>query len=83
MGCPIRSEVWGCLAVGNMELACEFSYKDGQLDHYGESIWAEKFLAALECEAFFENDLHKQDDIVEMLYCTNGCNNGDGVLMNE
>ena len=59
MGCPIRSEVWGCLAVGNMELACEFSYRDGQLDHYGESIWAEKFLAALECEAFFENDLHK------------------------
>ena len=31
----------------------------------------------------FENNLHKQDDIVEMLYCTNGCNNGDGVLINE
>ena len=59
MGCPIRAEVWGCLAVGNMDLACEFSEKDGQLDHYGESIWAEKFVAALECEAFFEDDLHK------------------------
>ena len=31
----------------------------------------------------FENNLHKQDDIVEMLYCTNGCNNGDGVLLDE
>ena len=31
----------------------------------------------------FENSLHKKDDIVEMLYCTNGCNNGDGVLLDE
>jgi len=58
MGCPIRSEVWGCLAVGNMELAKEFATRDGQLDHYGESILAEQFMAALECEAFFEDDIH-------------------------
>ena len=31
----------------------------------------------------FKNNLHKEDDLVEMLYCTNGCNNGDGVLINE
>jgi len=31
----------------------------------------------------FKNNLHKKDDLVEMLYCTNGCNNGDGVLINE
>ena len=62
MGCPIRSEVWGCLAVGNMELAKEFSTRDGQLDHYGESILAEHFLAALECEAFFEDDIYKLID---------------------
>lgn len=59
MGCPIRSEVWGCLAVGNMQLAAEFASRDGQLDHYGESILAEQFMSALESEAFFENDLHK------------------------
>ena len=59
MGSPIRSEIWGCLAVGNMELASEFATRDGQLDHYGESIWAECFLAALESEAFFEDNLHK------------------------
>lgn len=58
MGCPIRSELWGCLAVGNMELAVNFASRDGQIDHYGESILAEHFMAALECEAFFEDDIH-------------------------
>ena len=57
MGCPIRSEVWACAAPGNMTLASEFASRDGQLDHYGESIWAERFLAALESEAFFESDV--------------------------
>ena len=58
MGCPIRSEIWACLAVGNGELAAEFAGRDGQLDHYGESINAERFLACLESEAFFESDIH-------------------------
>ncbi|MBQ9921463.1 MAG: ADP-ribosylglycohydrolase family protein [Clostridia bacterium] len=57
MGCPIRSEVWACLAVGNDELAMEFAGRDGQLDHFGESILAEKYLAALESRAFFSNDM--------------------------
>ncbi len=34
-------------------------------------------------ENYFKNNLYKQSDLVEMLYCTNGCNNGDGVLINE
>ena len=58
MGCPIRAEVWGCMAVGNMALASELSSRDGQLDHFGESIWAERFVAALESEAFFESDVN-------------------------
>lgn len=33
--------------------------------------------------SYFKNNLYKKDDLVEMLYCTNGCNNGDGVLINE
>ncbi|MBQ7902059.1 MAG: ADP-ribosylglycohydrolase family protein [Clostridia bacterium] len=57
MGCPIRSEIWGCVSVGNMRLADEFASRDGQLDHYGESVWAERFLAALESEAFFDSDI--------------------------
>ena len=57
MGCPIRSEIWACLAVGNRELAASFASRDGILDHAGESVIAEQFLAALECEAFFEQDM--------------------------
>lgn len=34
-------------------------------------------------ENYFKNGLHKKDELVEMLYCDNGCNNGDGVLVNE
>ena len=48
MGCPIRSEVWGCVAVGNPALARELSSRDGVLVHAGESVEAEMFLAALE-----------------------------------
>ena len=58
MGCPIRSELWGCVSVGNTSLAAEFAGRDGCLDHYGESIQAERFLAALESEAFFESDIN-------------------------
>ena len=58
MGCPIRSEIWGCIAAGNMELSKELSYRDGCIDHYGESIVAEQFFAALESEAFFDSDVH-------------------------
>ena len=57
MGCPIRSEVWGCVAVGNPQLARQLSSRDGVLDHCGESVEAERFLAALESEAFFESDI--------------------------
>lgn len=58
MGCPIRSEIWGCIGAGNMELSADLSYRDGCIDHYGESINAEKFFAALESEAFFDSDVH-------------------------
>ena len=34
-------------------------------------------------ESYFENEFYKKDDLVEILYCQGGCNNGDGVLMNE
>ena len=62
MGCPIRSEVWACMAVGNPKLAADFAVRDGQQDHCGESIQAERFLAALEAEAFFESDIRKLID---------------------
>ena len=52
MGCPIRSEIWACLAPLDPERAADFSERDGVLDHWGESVYAERFFAALEAEAF-------------------------------
>ena len=34
-------------------------------------------------EEYFKKNLYNQDKIVEMLYCHQGCHNGDGVLINE
>ena len=31
----------------------------------------------------FKNSLYFESDLIEMLYCNNGCNNGDGVLIDE
>ena len=59
MGCPIRSEIWGIISVGNPELAAQYAYLDATLDHADNSVWAEQFLAAAEAEAFFENDIKK------------------------
>lgn len=58
MGCPIRSEIWACIAPGNPGLASELAKMDGVLDHGENSVWGECFLAALEAEAFFEQDIH-------------------------
>lgn len=63
MGCPIRSEIWGCISPGNPKLAADYSWKDGIMDHGNESVYAEAFLAAMEATAFFESDLYKLIDI--------------------
>jgi ADP-ribosylglycohydrolase len=63
MGCPIRSEIWACIAPGNPELAAHYSKMDGIMDHGNESVYAEMFLAAMEAAAFFEDDLDKLIDI--------------------
>ena len=52
MGCPIRSEIWASLSPGNPIQAMRLAGMDGILDHAGESVIAEQFLAALESLAF-------------------------------
>lgn len=59
MGAPIRSEIWACIAPGNPGLAARYAEMDGQLDHAGNSVYAEQFLAAMEAAAFFESDLDR------------------------
>ena len=56
MGSPIRSEIWALLAPGDPELACKLAYEDAIIDHDGEGIWGELFLAAVESAAFVQRD---------------------------
>lgn len=63
MGCPIRSEIWACLAPADPKRAADLSERDGVLDHVGDSVYAERFFAALESAAFVESDLRKLIDI--------------------
>lgn len=63
MGCPIRSEIWGMIFPGDPENAARFAELDGSLDHAGDSVWAEKFLAAIESMAFFVSDIDRLIDI--------------------
>ena len=57
MGCPIRAEIWGLICPANPELAGEYAYMDGGLDHTEQSIGAEKLWSAVVAEAFFDADI--------------------------
>ena len=52
MGAAIRSELWACLFPGRPALAAAFAREDAMVDHSGNGIWAEMFLAAAESAAF-------------------------------
>lgn len=62
MGCAIRSEIWAVISAGNPDLAVQYAYIDACIDHSGNAIYAERFLAAVESEAFFESDISKLID---------------------
>ncbi len=57
LGAAIRSEIWACLAPGNPELAAKYAYEDACVDHSGDGIYAEQYLAALQSLAFIDNDI--------------------------
>jgi hypothetical protein len=60
MGCPIRSEIWACIAPGAPRLAVKYAYEDAITDHAGgESVWGELFNTAMESAAFIESDMEK------------------------
>lgn len=59
MGCAIRSEVWGMIAPGDPREAARLAGTDGSIDHAGDAVDAERFLAAMEAEAFLTGDLER------------------------
>lgn len=64
MGCPIRSEIWACLAPGAPRIAARYAYMDAVCDHAGgESVYGELFNVALESAAFVLEDVQELIDI--------------------
>ena len=60
MGCPIRSEIWACIAPGRPDIAVRYAYEDAIVDHAGgESVYGEMFNAAVESAAFVIDDRDK------------------------
>lgn len=57
MGAAIRAEIWGCLAPGNPELAAYFAWQDASVDHSGDGVYAEMFIAATDSAAFLAGDV--------------------------
>lgn len=57
MGCPIRSEIWACVAPGAPRIAVRYAYEDAICDHAGgESVYGELFNTAVEASAFVVSD---------------------------
>ncbi len=64
MGCPIRSEIFACVAPGLPRLAVRYAYEDAIVDHAGgESVYGEMFNTAIEASAFLVTDLNELLDI--------------------
>lgn len=57
MGCPIRSEIWACIAPGLPRIAVRYAFEDAICDHAGgESVFGEMFNTAIESAAFVVSD---------------------------
>jgi ADP-ribosylglycohydrolase len=64
MGCPIRSEVWACVAPGHPRIAARYAYQDAICDHAGgESVYGELFNVAIQSSAFVIDDPQRLLDI--------------------
>ncbi len=64
MGCPIRSEIWACIAPGAPRIAVRYAYEDAICDHAGgESVYGELFNTAVESAAFVISDREQLIDI--------------------
>ncbi len=63
MGCPIRSEIWACVAPGLPLLAARLAREDAVVDHTDESAYAEMLFAIIESAAYLEED---RDRLMEL-----------------
>ncbi len=63
MGAAIRSEIWAVLAPGDPALAARLAKVDASVDHAGEGVYAEQFVAALESVLFTSDDIRAAIDV--------------------
>ncbi len=63
IGAQIFIDGWSMLAPGDPGLAINLAGKAARVSHDGEAVTAAQFLAAMEAQAFTENDLMKIVDI--------------------
>lgn len=57
MGCAIRSEIWAAAFPGRPDAAGYFAAGDAVVDHWGDGVWAEAFLAMAESQLFITGDI--------------------------
>ena len=57
MGAAIRAEIWSVLAPGDPALAACLARIDASVDHHGDGVYAEQFVAAMESALFVSPDI--------------------------
>jgi ADP-ribosylglycohydrolase len=62
IGSQIFIDGWGMVAPGDPELAAELSKKAASVSHDGEAIYGAQVIAAMEAQAFVEQDMNKLFD---------------------
>ena len=59
MGAAIRSEIWASLFPGKPLTAAWYAYQDASVDHWGEGIYAEIFLAASQSHLYDSENIRE------------------------
>ncbi len=62
IGSQIFIDGWGMVAPGDPELAADLSMKAASVSHDGEAIYGAQVIAAMEAQAFVEQDMNKLFD---------------------
>jgi ADP-ribosylglycohydrolase len=57
MGGAIRSEIWAAVFPERPDAAGYFAANDAMVDHWGDGVWSEVFLARAESSLFADNDI--------------------------
>jgi ADP-ribosylglycohydrolase len=59
IGAQIRADLWGYVSPGNPLQAAELAWRDGQISHSGNGLYAELYFAAVIATAFTKTEIPK------------------------